>query len=541
MNVADLLAESARENPDRDAIVWPGRFGSWKRISYRALDAEVDGYASALVTQGIRQGEHVLVLVPAGKPLISLTYALFRAGAVPVLIDPGVGLDAFLRCVQTVSATTLIGIGKAHLARERYPAPFSSIERAFLVGNSWLDMLGRRFAKHLVPDPNLNENAQRRRELRIDAPAAVLFTSGSTGEAKGACYSVGTFFAQKNALQEFYGFAPGEVDLAAFPLFSLFDAAFGMTSVIPDIDPSKPAQCNPESIARAIEMHRATSAFGSPAIWTRVTPWAQSKQKKFPTLKRVLMAGAPVAPKLVRATRTILGADAEIHTPYGATESLPLSTIAGREIEMHLPRIVAGGGTCVGKPGTHVAIRVIEITDEPIASIEEAHDVPVGAAGEIIARGGVVTQAYRNRDDATRASKIADPSGDGSLWHRTGDLGYFDDEGWLWFCGRKTERVITDSGVICTDVVESRFSLDRKFGRVAFVGLGDPPKQTGVLVIEGPENATLAAEARKRTADLGCRIAFLANFPVDRRHNAKIHRREIAATLAAASGSSANG
>ena len=518
MNVADLLADSAQKAPERDAIIAPDGRRGWTRITYSALDAAVSAHARALALAGVARGDLTLVMVPPGIPLITLFYGLLRLGAVPVMIDPGMGLRAFLKCVETTRARSLVGIPKAHVARILFPHAFATIERKFVIGPTLFGALGQR----LRPVEATSSGEAVRAELSPDDLAAILFTSGSTGPAKGAQYSVRNFFAQRDALQSLYNFEPGEVDLAAFPLFSLFDAAFCMTSVIPDIDPAKPAVCRPEKIVEALQLHKATSAFGSPAIWSRVAPWCVSNGVRLTGLKRVLMAGAPVPLKLVRAMRGALPEDGDVHTPYGATESLPVATISGREVEAVGATIEAGAGTCVGRPASTIDLRIIAIRDEAIGSIDNERALGPGEVGEICVRGGVVTRAYHNRNEATATSKIGDGE---ATWHRMGDLGYLDTEGRLWFCGRKAEAVFTSEGPIFTDQIECRFSGDPAFPRVALVGVGPKGQARPVLLIEGASDARLLAEA-KRISGIDD-VRFHPRFPVDRRHNAKIHRLEL--------------
>ncbi len=515
----DLLAGSGREAPDRDAIIAPDGRSGWTRITYRELDRAVDAHALALARGGVSRGELALVMVPPGIPLITLFYGLLRLGAVPVMIDPGMGFRAFLKCVETTRATTLVGIPKAQVARILFPHPFATVQRRFVIGPSFMGALGRSLNTTTVEPAT----ASTRAELSADDPAAILFTSGSTGPAKGAQYSVGNFFAQRDALQALYGFKAGEVDLAAFPLFSLFDAAFGMTSVIPDINPAKPAECRPEKIVEAITLHKATSAFGSPAIWSRVAPWCAASGVKLTGMKRVLMAGAPVPLKLVRAMRNALPDDSDVHTPYGATESLPVATISGREVEAAAAKVESGAGTCVGRPASTIDLRIIAIRDEAIASLENEPALAPGEVGEICVRGGVVTRAYHNRLEATAASKIGDGEG---TWHRMGDLGYLDREGRLWFCGRKAEAVFTAQGPIFTDQIECRFSGSPRFPRVALVGVGPKGQARPVLLLEGAPDESLRTEA-KRVSGIDD-VRFHPRFPVDRRHNAKIHRLDLA-------------
>lgn len=527
MNVADLLADSAGKAPQREAIIAPDRGGGWTRVSYWELDASVDAHARALRAEGVTRGELALVMVPPGIQLITLFYALLRLGATPVMIDPGMGLAAFLRCVAGTRARTLIGIPRAHVARLLFRGAFATIERALVLGPTLLGALGRSLLP-LEPSDKDDSLGPLRAELEPDDLAAVLFTSGSTGPAKGARYSAGNFFAQRDALQALYQFVPGEVDLAAFPLFSLFDAAFGMTSVIPDIDAARPASCRPEKIVAAIREHRATSAFGSPAIWSRVAPWCRDHGVRLDGLTRVLMAGAPVPLKLVRAMRDILPEDGDVYTPYGATESLPVASISGREVESLAARVEAGAGTCVGRPAATIDLRIVPIREEPMSSIESEAPLAPHVVGEICVRGGVVTRAYHNRDDATVAAKIGQGE---ATWHRMGDLGYLDEEGRLWFCGRKAEAVFTQEGPIFTDQIECRFASTPAFPRVALVGIGPKGQARPVLLIEGREDEALRAEGR-RISGLSD-VRFHPRFPVDRRHNAKIHRLDLAKWAAA--------
>ncbi len=521
-NVARYLPEAATRDPHGVAIVAPDRRGGWERVTYQELDARADAIAHGLVAHGFERGQRTLVMVQAGIGLITLTYSMFKAGIVPVLIDPGMGRKAFLECVGRTRPTAFIGIPLAHLARILFPSSFRTVSRHVTVGR-----------RLLWGGPTLDglERAGRTRgrfglaPTTADETAAILFTSGSTGPAKGAVYSHGNFEAQVRFLGEAYRFAPGEVDLAAFPLFSLFDCAFGMTSVIPELDPSRPGSCDPAKVVAAIRQHGATTAFGSPAIWRRVAPHCLSHGVRLSKLKRVLIAGASVPPTLIRDLHAILGEGGDVATPYGATEALPVSSIAGREvIGETAARSREGAGTCVGRPAPGIQVAIIRITDEPIATWAEAQVCPDGETGELCVRGAVVTKSYDNHPEATRLAKIQDHDG---VWHRMGDLAYRDAEGRLWFCGRKSERLRTAEGPMFTDRIEGIFTAHPRVGRCALVGVGKPQKERPVLVVEGREDAALARELRS----LGPvdAVLFHPRFPVDVRHNAKIHRRTLKA------------
>jgi acyl-CoA synthetase (AMP-forming)/AMP-acid ligase II len=250
-----------------------------------------------------------------------------------------------------------------------------------------------------------------------------------------------------------------------------------------------------------------------------------------------MTAGAPVRPVILETMRRILSPDADIHTPYGATEALPVATIESREILNECrARTDMGQGTCVGKPLPGLDIRIISITDDPISTFDDSLLVSNGTIGEIIVRGPIATRHYYNNPTADRLAKILHP--DGSHWHRMGDLGWMDDAGRIWFCGRKNHRVVTESATLFTIPVEARFNLHPDVARTALVGVGPRPNQRPVLCvelrpgrrrqwkrIEGELRSMAQAEPCLQSVQdfLPCRT-----FPVDIRHNAKIFREQLA-------------
>jgi acyl-CoA synthetase (AMP-forming)/AMP-acid ligase II len=510
INIARHLPAQAAVRPDQPAVIAGDR-----RVSFRELDQLSDRYAHALYAAGIRRGERTLLMVKAGVDLIAVTYAMMKAGVVPVLIDPGMGVKAFLRCVSDLAPTAMVGIPLAHALRTFFHGSFKSITKNVTVGRRWF------WGGHTLAGLATNDTRFPIAETVSEDEAAVLFTSGSTGPAKGVVYTHGMFEAQVVALLDTYGFRPGEIDCAAFPLFSLFDGALGMTSVIPDLNPSKPGTCDPAKVVAALRDNQCTTAFGSPAIWRRVAPWCIANGVKLPHVQRVLIAGAPVPPLLVEQLHQVIGGDVE--TPYGATESLPVANIKGREIVGETAaKTRAGAGTCVGRPAAHIDLRIIRITDDPIPTWSDDLVLRDGEVGEICVRGPVVTHTYAQRPEATAGAKIHD---NGQIWHRIGDLGYKDDQGRVWFCGRKAERVRTANGDLYTDRVEGVTNGER---RTALVGVGDPGRQRPVLIVEGKPDDALAGRLQALVPVVEA-VLFYDAFPVDVRHNAKIHRHTLAA------------
>jgi len=355
-------------------------------------------------------------------------------------------------------------------------------------------------------------------------------------------YEHGMFDAQVDLIRDFYGIQPGEIDLSGFPLFALFNLAMGVTTVVPEMNPSRPARVDPRKIAAAIDDQGVTQAFGSPAIWNRVGRHCEQHNRRFATLRRVLSAGAPVPIQVLeRMQRALPPADAAMHTPYGATEALPVCSISSREVlERTAARTRQGAGTCVGRPFGHVSVKIIDITAGPIGALNAVRELPPGQTGEIIVKGPSVTREYFRQPEATALAKI--PDGDG-FWHRMGDVGYLDAEGLLWFCGRKAHVVETREGRMFTEPCEAVLNEHPRVFRSALVGVGIPGDQTPVAVIE-PESGAFPAGGRARAKfqqelrDLAAghpitapiqRFLFHRSLPVDTRHNVKIAREQLAA------------
>ena len=550
-NVSIGLAECAARAPYRPGIIFPaGRDDAGRakfvQFSFQQLEAEVNAYAHGLHNFGVRMGERVLLMVRPGVELIAVTFALLRVGAVPVMIDPGMGRRAFLQCVAETEPALLIGIPLAHALRRLIPRPFRTVRKSIVVGGpAWLG------------DSTLAALRSERREPFPIAPttteseAAIAFTSGSTGVPKGVVYLHGMFQAQIALMRDALHIEEGEVDLALLYIFAMFNPALGVTTVIPDMDPTKSAQVNPAYIVEAIQTHGVTNAFGSPTIWKRVVPYCQERGIRLPSLRRVLMASAPVPPPLVQALQeNVLDPEAIVNTPFGATEAMPLTFMDGRElVAKTAARSAAGGGTCVGRPLPGITLRVIRITEAPIPAWDESLVVSQGEIGEIVVKGPVVTRVYLNRPEKTAEAKIQDA--DGAIWHRMGDVGYFDAEGRLWFCGRKAHRVETAQGTLFPVPCESIFNAHPDVARTALVGVGPRGKQIPMLIVEpqlgkaprtGAERARftetlLALGAGHEHTHLIREVLFYPGvFPTDVRHNAKIQREKLAAWAAKITG-----
>lgn len=534
MNLGELLPRHAALAPDRPAILAPDGRGGWDRCSYGELEERASRVALGLASMGVQQGDRACVFVKPGIDLIAIFWGLLRLGAVPVVADPGMGRERLLACMAKVAPKVFLGIPKAHVARRLFPAAFRSVElnvtvgrRLFWGGPTLPQVEAAGSLGHVPAETSSND------------PAAILFTSGSTGPPKGVEYTHGMFAGQVRALKELYDFQPDEIDLCGLPVFALFDAAMEMTSVFPEMDATRPGSCDPAKVHEAIAAHSPTTAFGSPAIWRRVVPWCKDNGYQLDSLKRVLVAGAPVPTDLMRAFHSVLRLEADVHTPYGATEALPVASIAGRDVVPSLEPLIHGGaGTCVGQPAPHIEIRLIRIHDDPIASWDPGQEVGPGELGEVCVRGDVVTRSYAEDPEPTAAAKIQEGA---TTWHRMGDVGRFDEEGRLWFHGRKSHRLETPEGLRMPVAAENVFNVHDRTRRTALVGAGVRGREVPVLIVEPepgemPKGKVMHGGFVMQLKALGKRspltkdietFLFHPGFPVDPRHNAKIHREEL--------------
>ena len=531
----------ARLQPSRPAVICAhGRDArgdvSYEQLSFAELEEASSRLAHALEGAGIRRGMRTALMVPPSLDFFTLTFALFKAGAVPVLIDPGIGVRNLGGCLAHALPEAFIGIAKAHAARVLLGWARGSVRINVTAGSKWfwsgntLDQLRGQVPAGLPFAPV---------ELAPHETAAILFTSGSTGMPKGAVYTHEIFGAQVEYIRRLYGIEPGEMDLATFPLFALFGPALGMTAVVPEMDASRPAKADPAIISGAILKFGITNMFGSPALINRVGRHGEAHGVKLPTLRRAISAGAPVSARALERFSAMLSPGAQVFTPYGATECLPVASIGSDEILGETRRRTdEGAGVCVGRPVPGLEARIIRISDEAIAQWDEALALPAGEIGEIAVKAAHATRTYFNLPEATALAKIQDLAG-GGFYHRMGDVGYFDERGRLWFCGRKAHRVVTPQGTRFTIRCEGVFNASPWVLRTALVGVRRNGALEPVLCVElepaarGHSQEAIRAELRKlgsrneETRDIKS-FLFHPAFPVDVRHNAKIFREKLA-------------
>jgi olefin beta-lactone synthetase len=506
----------------------------YRSITFAELNSLTDRYSSGLRQRGVTSGTRVAMMVPPGIEFFAFTFALFKLAAVPVMIDPGMGVKNVGRCLAEAEPAVFIGVSKANIARKLFGWAKASLRLSVNVGSRRCFTATSSAA--LEKQPSIAMPAA---DVLPDQLAAILFTSGSTGLAKGVEYTHGIFTEQVKLLKMVYGIEPGEVDLCTFPLFALFGPALGLSCVIPQMNASRPATIIPHKALAQIRQLNVTQMFASPAVLKRISQVA-SKQAPLSTLRRVISAGAPATLEVLEKMSKLLPDGVEIYTPYGATEALPVANVGSKLLLNETRQLTEQGhGVCIGKPVPGVTVQIIRIRDDAITAWSDDLLEPAGTVGEIVVRGPIVTKRYFRRNEATALAKIIDPA-TGETIHRMGDVGYFDADGKLWFCGRKSHRVVLADRTLFTDQVEPVFNgMQGVTSRTALVGVHRNGVTYPVLCYTAggkhhgfeEQRRELAARAVERNLELIQTYLMYDDllFPTDPRHNSKIIREKLAA------------
>ncbi|HSP61042.1 MAG TPA: alpha/beta fold hydrolase [Ornithinimicrobium sp.] len=515
--------------PDRTAVAELG--GSGRRVTFGELAARVEEVAAGFAAGGVRPGDRVAVLVPPGIDLTTVVYALWRAGAVVVVADAGLGLGRLGAALRSAGPRHVVGVGRALalVAATRVPGRRWHVER----GGRELDTVasrGRAAGPQVLPatDPP------------GDGDGAVLFTSGATGPPKGVVYTRDQLGAQVALLRDTFDLRSGESLVAAFAPFALYGPALGLSSAVPEMDVTAPHTLTAPALAEAVAAVDAGVVFASPAALRNVVATAdrldpaQRRTREGPRL--LMSAGAPVPVDLLHRVRQVLPS-ATTHTPYGMTEVLPVAT--------HDPTALPGGaarqgtGVCVGLPvrGVEVALAPLAADGTPAAELVTGP----GVVGEIVVRGPHVKDRY-DRLWATQQASARPPG-----WHRTGDVGHLDVDGRLWVEGRLAHVVLTADGPVTPYPVEDRVRTVPGVEDVAVVGVGPAGTQQLVVVVVPPGRAgararltgapggagrlappTVAGAVRDRAGVPVAAVLVRDWLPVDVRHASKVDRTALA-------------
>jgi len=565
-DVTDRLREMATRSPARLAMVDASSQGLFARATPRSytfgeLVSSANRFAHRLAACGITRGMRTVLLVPPSLEFFALCHALLWVGATAVVIDPGIGPGTVRRCLDEIQPHAYLGNWASHVARQLFGWGNSCTKRLLTQGAALLD-LGDLWSRG--PRGQNEDRPFPVAQMHAEDAAAIIFTTGSTGLPKGALYTRGNLAAQVALVQSTFDGCPGDVDLPTLPLFALLDPLMGVTAVISDMRFPRPAQVDLAQLVATISRYAVTHLFASPLLVERLTGYCEAKGERLPSLRRAITAGAPLSARVLARFHqllnippaTLLAADAvepgaSVVLTYGATEALPITTIAGREIlDETQGQTESGAGICVGRPVAGVNVAILAISDGPLPEREEARWLPPGEIGEIVVEGPIVSPAYVGRPEANALAKLFRPTTSSTdqddaaspfslILHRTGDLGYLDRQGRLWFCGRKAHRVETKAGVFYSEICEGIFNAHPSVQRSALVGVWVAGALEPALCVESRQGTSAARQDALRQELLARgalfpatqsirRIYFHPRFPVDIRHNSKILREQLA-------------
>lgn len=535
-HIMTRFKERVKNTPEKPALHFfqdsnTAAEANWHALSYQDLDQKTDAYANGFVASGISPGTKVIVMVSYSPELFCTLFALFKMGAIPVIIDPGMGINRMLHCYEKVGADAFIGIPIAQVVRVLRPRFFSSIKTVITVGRKYGwggNTLGALESQYQGQPFHLSN-------VKTDDLLMINFTTGSTGPAKGVEYTHGMIYTMLLAMEDNYHISSQHIGLVTLPLFALIDLFMGCESVLAPMDPTQPAKVDAQKIIDTIEQFQVNHMFASPALIHRITPECLKHPQRLSTLHRVACGGAPVTMDVLKGIADALPNHVHVETSYGATEALPISSIEHTEIVNKTANdSTQHQGTCVGKPVKGIQLKIINITDTAEPVWHDGLECQPAEVGEIVVRGGAVSQSYHHDEHENTLMKIPDSDG---RWHRTGDLGWVDDEQRLWFCGRKKHRVETREHTLFSVQVENIFNQHKAVYRSALVALGEGKIKTAAICIELKEEThqtqeqlldELRALAEKHSITEHIEhILFHHSFPVDIRHNAKINRGEL--------------
>ncbi|MEU8567105.1 fatty acid CoA ligase family protein [Streptomyces pathocidini] len=532
--LADHLEYNARAFPGKAAIIDPRGGAHPRELTYGALQLQVEELAAGLRRIGVAKGTKTVLMARPGPDLFALVFALFRIGAVPVVVDPGMGVRRMLHCYRAVGAEAFIGPPLAHAVRVLSRRTFARTRIHVTLGRRWF------WAGHTLAGLRAAAAPEDFERPSGEDLLMIGFTTGSTGPAKGVEYTHRMAAAMARQVASAHGRDREDVSLVTLPLYGMLDLVLGSTLVLAPVDPVRVASADPAALVGALAEFEVTTMFASPALLRALGDHLAAHPADLPALRSVVSGGAPVAPDIVAALRAGLGEKTEVHVTYGATEALPISSIESAELLGETAeRGARGDGTCVGRPVPGIEVRIVAVTEEPLPSWDGLRRLGPGEVGEIVVAGEAVSTRYHASPAANAHHKIVD-RGAAAVWHRTGDLGYLDGSGRLWFCGRKAQRVRTADGELHTVRCEGVFTAHPLVNRTALVGVGAPGAQRPVLCVETvpgvdeagwqrllPELRALATAAGPPEAHIHDFLRHPA-FPVDIRHNAKIGREELA-------------
>lgn len=517
-NMAEPLFEHAAKNPHRVALYIPLTWNEtevtrYETATFGELYKRIAAYYGGLKRAGYRAGDRIIIMVPPSVDLYCIIIALLAAGVVPILVDPGMGLRKMMAAFDESRARTIITVKK--LGRLRYFLPALWKYSCYAVD-------GKGAGYRAVAD--LRDDSCETIDFvpcGRESHGIITFTSGSTGRPKGADRTHYALLKQHQAIRKSWPDNPRDIDMTCLPVVVLHNLACGMTSVLTAVDFALVGSVNPAVVASQIRELKPTRLSAAPAFMSRLADYMKREKISQTSVKSVGIGGAPVSRALCRDLVEVFP-KAAIRIIYGSTEAEPISSIAAGEILES-----EGKGFLVGKPYPFTTVKIVDLPENPDAITDpelNAYAVAVWNTGEVVVSGEHVLKGYVDNPGANRENKI--PRGDGTVWHRTGDTGYFDKKGRIWLTGRMKDVVKHRGRVIQPYLLEQMIDEVPGVNRSALVAPEGRP--TVALVLKrGADRLAVLNTVHEAMMGADCNdipVCEIERIPVDRRHNSKIDR-----------------
>ncbi|HET9004982.1 MAG TPA: AMP-binding protein [Gemmatimonadaceae bacterium] len=516
-NVVELFLAQAKVRPDAIALI-DRHAGRDRATTFAELEDRSARIATLLERRGIGAGAPVLLFHPPTAELYAVIIAIFRLGAIAMVVDVSAGRETLAAACRELPPAALFASGRA-LLLALASAPLRGIAVKATSARYALGATRLAGARGL---PRYEGAAA----LSGGTPALVTFTSGSTGAAKGAVRTHAVLRAQHHALGSVAA-ATGERDLVSLPIVVLTNLGAGATSVIPEGDLRWPGGLAPAPVLGQVERNAVQRITASPALVERLVKGAREAGTGELRGVRIVTGGGPVFPDLVLRATELTGAP--LVAAYGSTEAEPIAHVTSAEIgDPELAAMLGGAGLIAGHPAQAATVRIVPVATSDRVTLEAVlrgeKSVAAGTRGEIVVSGKHVVPGYlHGRGDAETKVRV-----DGVVWHRTGDAGYLDGSGRLWLLGRVAATIHDGRGELHPFAVECAARLVIPGRRTVLAG----HRGQRMLLVEEEltpaERTALADGLRWAMLD---RIIDRVRIPLDRRHNSKVDYAALPALL----------
>lgn len=522
-NVVEYLQTAAINMPERTAIIFPGKSTDIS-ISFSQLWDRIDKFSTALIKRGLVPGDRVIIMIPMSVELYIALLGVIKMGGVAVFADPWVPISQIIKFCKFAEPKGFIGIGKSHVLRWRDKF-LRNIPLTVTTGGKLAGIMAKNTFEEMLKEPGTSDIYSSSEE----EPALITFTTGSSGIPKGANRTHGFLDAQKKALDHEFPIVDSDIDMPMFPVFALRNLANGIPSIIPDMDFKAVAEVDGERIFRQMQCNQVNTVTASPPFFDKLSDYITKQQPEKLALRRLLTGGAPVRDSQLEQWNKVFQ-DIAIEVVYGSTEAEPVAHISLAErLETNSTK-----GFCAGKTSDLVTAKIIKIIKGKIGSETGFEDILLnqGETGELIVAGKHICRDYFNNPEAVKENKIID--GDGKLWHRMGDTGYFDSDGRFWLVGRVHSTICRNGEYFHPQILEEIIRrADNEIKQVAVLGI--PDIQLGekiVVVIEFYQDGEALRSTIKEALDQNKipvdDIIFLKEtLPLDPRHNSKIDYQQL--------------